>query len=130
MWGEYTAPTQVSSYDRKDWPHWIDADGDCQSIRQEMLIATSRIRVKFKDVRHCIVVFGEWFGVYTGKAFTKASDVDIDHIVSLARLNTFRLSRSIDFFLKNRYLLDILKAGAYDARENPITTNSIPISQL
>ena len=49
-----------------------------------MLIATSRIPVKFKDARHCTVVSGEWFGVYTGKTFNKASDVDIDHIVPLA----------------------------------------------
>lgn len=77
-------PAQVSPYNRKDWPHWIDADRDCQNTRQEMLIATSRVRVKFKDARHCTVVSGEWFGVYTGKTFTKASDVDIDHIVPLA----------------------------------------------
>lgn len=79
-----TVPAQVSPYNRKDWPHWIDADGDCQNTRQEMLIATSRVPVKFKDARHCTVVSGEWFGVYTGKTFTKASDVDIDHIVPLA----------------------------------------------
>ena len=78
------APTQVTPYNRKDWPHWIDADHDCQNTRQEMLIATSHVPVKFKDSRHCTVVFGEWFGVYTGKTFTKASDVDIDHIVPLA----------------------------------------------
>lgn len=78
------APAQISPYNRKDWPHWIDADGDCQNTRQEMLIATSRVPVKFKDARQCTVVSGEWFGVYTGKTFTKASDVDIDHIVPLA----------------------------------------------
>ncbi|MDV6347643.1 DUF1524 domain-containing protein [Nitrosomonas sp. Is35] len=77
-------PAQISPYNRKDWPHWIDADGDCQNTRQEMLIAFSQIPVRFKDARHCTVVSGEWFGVYTGKAFTKASDVDIDHIVPLA----------------------------------------------
>lgn len=79
-----TASAPVSSYNRKDWPHWIDADGDCQNTRQEMLIASSRVSVKFKDTRHCTVVSGEWFGVYTGKTFTKASDVDVDHIVPLA----------------------------------------------
>lgn len=25
------APALVSPYNRKDWPHWIDADGDCQN---------------------------------------------------------------------------------------------------
>ncbi len=78
------APAPVSPYNRKDWPHWIDADGDCQNTRQEMLIASSRVPVKFKGARHCTVVSGEWFGVYTGKTFTKASDVDVDHIVPLA----------------------------------------------
>lgn len=73
-----------NSYNRKDWPHWIDADADCQNTRQEMLIATSWVPVKFKDSRHCTVISGEWFGVYTGKTFTKASDVDIDYIVPLA----------------------------------------------
>ncbi len=77
-------PAQISPYNRKDWPHWIDADRDCQNTRQEILIAISRVPVKFKDARHCTVVSGEWFGVYTGKTFNKASDVDIDHIVPLA----------------------------------------------
>ncbi len=77
-------PIPATPYNRKDWPHWIDADGDCQNTRQELLIATSRKPVQFKDSRHCIVISGEWYGVYTGKTFTKASDVDIDHIVPLA----------------------------------------------
>jgi hypothetical protein len=74
----------ATSYNRKDWPHWIDADGDCQNTRQELLIATSKKPVQFKDSRQCTVIYGEWYGVYTGKTFTKASDVDIDHIVPLA----------------------------------------------
>lgn len=71
-------------YHRKDWPHWTDEDGDCQNTRQELLIATSKVTVQFKDFRHCIVKYGLWYGVYTGKTFTKASDVDVDHIVPLA----------------------------------------------
>jgi hypothetical protein len=82
-------PAPVSPYNRKDWPHWIDADGDCQNTRQEMLIASSRVSVKFKNARHCTVVSGEWFGVYTGKTFTKASDVDVDHIVPLAHAHRY-----------------------------------------
>jgi len=77
-------PTPATPYNRKDWPHWIDADRDCQNTRQELLIATSRKPVEFKDSKHCTVISGEWYGVYTGKTFTKASDVDVDHIVPLA----------------------------------------------
>ncbi len=71
-------------YNRKDWPHWIDADGDCQNTRQELLIATSKVPVQFKDYRRCTVRQGKWYGVYTGRTFYRASDLDIDHIVPLA----------------------------------------------
>ncbi len=78
-------PTTYSRvYNRDDWPHWIDENRDCQNTRQELLIATSMISVQFKKVKGCTVKFGQWYGVYTGKTFTKASDVDIDHVVPLA----------------------------------------------
>ena len=60
-------PLPATSYNRKDWPHWIDADGDCQNTRQELLIATSKKPVLFKDSRHCTVIYGEWYGVYIDK---------------------------------------------------------------
>ena len=56
-------PSQTTPYNRKDWPHWIDADGDCQNTRQELLIATSKKPVQFKDSKHCTVIYGEWYGV-------------------------------------------------------------------
>lgn len=77
-----TAP--VGAYSRKDWPHWIDADSDCQNTRQEMLIASTRIAVTYKDGRQCTVIAGQWIDEYTGNIYIKSSDVDIDHIVPLA----------------------------------------------
>ncbi len=71
-------------YNRKDWPHWIDADGDCQNTRQELLIATSKSILKFKSLKHCTIKYDKWYSAYTGKTFTRASDVAIDHIVPLA----------------------------------------------
>lgn len=71
-------------YNRKDWPHWTDDDGDCQNTRAEVLIAHSQLPVKFKRNKGCNVTHGRWYGVYTGQIFTKASDLDIDHIVPLA----------------------------------------------
>ncbi len=79
-----TIPSTDTPYQRKDWPHWIDADKDCQNTRQEMLIANSKTPVKFKNAKRCTVKTGLWIGPYTGRKFSKASDVDIDHIVPLA----------------------------------------------
>lgn len=73
-----------SKYDRKSWPHWIDADGDCQDTRAEILIRDSVVPVKFKRNKGCNVSWGQWIGPYTGKTITQASDLDIDHIVPLS----------------------------------------------
>lgn len=74
----------LPGYDRDDWRHWTDADGDCQNARHETLIEESRIPIAFKDEQRCQVVSGEWVGPYTGTLVTEASDLDIDHMVPLA----------------------------------------------
>ena len=71
-------------YNRKDWPHWIDADNDCQDTRAEILIRDSKSTIKFKRNKPCNVSWGQWHDPYTGQVFYKASDIDIDHIVPLA----------------------------------------------
>jgi len=72
------------AYDRHDWPHWIDSDGDCQNLRQELLIAQSKIPVSYKSSKNCVVTEGEWVGPYSGNTYSLASDLDLDHIVPLA----------------------------------------------
>ncbi|MCP4674372.1 MAG: HNH endonuclease, partial [Deltaproteobacteria bacterium] len=70
-------------YNRKDWPHWIDEDGDCQNTRSEILQRDNIGTIKWKRNKPCNVSWGKWVCPYTGKVFTKASDMDIDHIVPL-----------------------------------------------
>ena len=70
-------------YNRKDWPHWVDFDRDCQNARAEALIEASTISVKFKRNKGCVVSHGNWLDPYTGNTFTVAGKLDIDHIIPL-----------------------------------------------
>lgn len=71
-----------------DWTFDEDFDGDCQSTRQEMLVLTSRIEVKYTNPRNCVVRTGEWFDEYTGEVFTVATQLDIDHVIPLMYAHT------------------------------------------
>ena len=70
-------------YKRSDYRHWIDADSDCQSTRNEVLIEESLIPVGFKTSSGCIVLSGRWNGPYTGQVFTDPGKLDADHVVPL-----------------------------------------------
>jgi Lamin Tail Domain/Protein of unknown function (DUF1524) len=68
-----------TGYVRDKFKLWIDADHDCQDTRDEVLAAESRTHVTGCDIEH-----GRWFSYYDHKTWTRASDVDIDHVVPLA----------------------------------------------
>ncbi len=78
------ATRDIPAYDRDEWYHWIDEDGDCQNTRHETLIAESASPVTYKDAEQCKVASGEWLGPYTGERFTDPGNLDIDHMVPLA----------------------------------------------
>ena len=70
------------AYDRDLYDHWIDADGDCQDTRQEVLISQGRgIRLESNG---CRVASGTWMGPYTDRRYSDPSDLHIDHVVPLA----------------------------------------------
>ncbi len=76
--------TGLPPYDRGDWRHWIDADGDCQNTRHEVLIMESLVDVTFTGEDACAVREGEWLDPFTGMTFVRARDLDVDHMVPLA----------------------------------------------
>ena len=76
-------PGDILEYNRSDWKHWTDEDGDCQDARQEALIAESLVEVSFESERKCRVTVGRWYGAFTGTFVEVPGDLDIDHLVPL-----------------------------------------------
>ena len=70
-------------YNRDDWDHWIDADGDCQDTRGEILIRDSLKPVTYYSNAKCRVTGGLWELPYIGGTVTNAQQLDIDHIIPL-----------------------------------------------
>ena len=79
-----TRDDELPAYDREQWPHWIDADGDCQDTRTEVLIAESLRPVTFTDAKKCEVASGSWRCPYTDRTFSDPRQLDVDHMVPLA----------------------------------------------
>ena len=76
-------PDGIPDYDRDDWKHWTDADGDCQDARQEVLIVESLVPVTFEDDRQCRVESGRWWAPHLGHHLENPRHIDVDHHVPL-----------------------------------------------
>ena len=90
----YSAPLQTAiadltvasevrtGYSRDEFQHWIDADGDGCSTRNEVLIEEADDPVTVGG--GCALSGGRWFSYYDRVSWTNPADVDIDHMVALA----------------------------------------------
>ncbi|CRF33492.1 hypothetical protein BRSU_1477 [Brachyspira suanatina] len=70
----------VTIYNRDDWGDWADEDNDGLNTRHEVLARESLIKPVISNNR---VISGKWYDKFTGKYFTNAKDLDIDHLVPL-----------------------------------------------
>ncbi|MEO6570797.1 MAG: HNH endonuclease family protein [Ilumatobacteraceae bacterium] len=68
-------------YDRDLFAIWLDQDGDGCDTRTEVLIEESLIRLP--DAPRCGLLTGRWFSEYDDVTVDQASDLDVDHVVSL-----------------------------------------------
>ena len=77
-----TATEVRTGYDRDLFPHWIDADGDGCSTRNEVLISEADDPVTVGP--GCSLSGGRWFSYYDRRSWTNTGRIDIDHMVPLA----------------------------------------------
>lgn len=98
--------TRSQEYDRREWQHWIDDDGDCQDTRTEVLVAESAKRVRFEDRKKCKVTRGEWICPYTGKVISDPGQIDVDHMVPLGNAHRSN-GHSWDASRRRRYANDL-----------------------
>jgi hypothetical protein len=73
------AAPRPAGYVRSKFRHWDDADHDCRNTRAEVLAKESTRKV----TGTCTIRTGRWVSYYDGRTFTKASQLDIDHLVPL-----------------------------------------------
>lgn len=76
-------PTDIPDYDRDEWSHWLDEDGDCLNTRHEVLLVESVGPVTYTDSERCKIASGSWIGPFTGESFDDPGILDIDHMVPL-----------------------------------------------
>ena len=67
-------------YNPDDWPYWQLAEG-CKTIRTVILETTSKVPVTWTNPRQCEIREGLWVDEYTGEEFTRAAQMEIDHII-------------------------------------------------
>ena len=73
-------------YNEDDWPHWMLVS-QCQTVRTQILEATSEVGISWTNPRQCEIREGKWTDRYTGEEFNRAARLGIDHIIPLSYAN-------------------------------------------
>ncbi|MFI0419868.1 HNH endonuclease family protein [Spongiactinospora sp. 9N601] len=73
-------PGSSAGYDRELFPHWTTVSGTCDT--RETVLRRDGDQVTTDAA--CRAVSGSWFSPYDGITWTRASDIDIDHMVPLS----------------------------------------------
>lgn len=73
--------TSMDGYSREKFPHWDNQGSGCDT-REAVL---KRDGKDVKTDKDCRPTSGSWTSVYDGGTWTKATDVDIDHMVPLGQ---------------------------------------------
>ena len=76
------ADDKTTGYNRSSFKHWVDADKNGCNTRAEVLIEEAITKPKVGT--KCLLTGGKWLSAYDGKSVSKASDLDVDHMVPLA----------------------------------------------
>lgn len=79
-------PEPSDAYMRKlHFGRWINdpADNTCMNTRARVLVRDTEEEVAFRGSRECVVDTGKWTDPYSGNEYTKAREVQIDHMVPL-----------------------------------------------
>lgn len=69
-----------TGYDRDLFPHWITVSGTCNTRETVLKRDGSNVRTDSS----CYATSGSWYSPYDGATWSAASDVDIDHLVSVS----------------------------------------------
>ena len=77
----FSSPRNMDLYYLKeDWEYWQIAGG-CKTVRTAVLENTSKVPVTWTNPRQCEIREGLWIDEYTGEEFTRAAQLEIDHII-------------------------------------------------
>ena len=76
------AEDKKTGYKRSAFKHWIDADKNGCNTRAEVLIEEAIEKPTIGP--KCKLSGGKWHSAYDGKTSTRATQLDVDHMVPLA----------------------------------------------